>query len=68
MATLNGKAFPEDLHNINKKSKRRSPFIDGIETAEKMKTSIMQLRGLGKKHWKGVNITKFIDEERESWK
>ena len=31
------------------------------------KHSIMELKGLGKEVWKGVDVEKYIDEERNSW-
>jgi hypothetical protein len=31
------------------------------------KHSIMELRGLGKELWKGVDVEKYINEERNSW-
>jgi hypothetical protein len=32
------------------------------------KHSIMELKGLGKEIWEGVDVEKYIDEERNSWK
>jgi hypothetical protein len=29
--------------------------------------SITELRGLGKEIWRGVDVAKYIDEERNSW-
>lgn len=37
----------------------------GIQTQRKH--SITELRGLGKDTWKGVDIAKYIDDERNSW-
>ena len=31
------------------------------------KHSIMELKGLGKEIWEGVDVEKYIDEERNSW-
>ena len=31
------------------------------------KHSIMELKGLGKEVWQGVDVEKYIDEERNSW-
>lgn len=77
MATLNIKGFPEDLYHIlsqQAKIDRRSLTGEviyllewAIEALPKRKQSILQLRGLGKKHWKGINITKHVDQERDSW-
>ena len=29
--------------------------------------SITELRGLGKEIWEGIDVAKYIDEERNSW-
>jgi hypothetical protein len=29
--------------------------------------SIMELKGLGKELWQGIDVKKYIDEERNSW-
>ncbi len=29
--------------------------------------SIMELKGLGKEAWEGVDVEKYIEEERNSW-
>ncbi len=31
------------------------------------KHSFLELEGLGKKVWEGVDVEKYIDEERNSW-
>lgn len=31
------------------------------------KHSIMELKGLGKEVWEGIDVEKYIDEERNSW-
>lgn len=33
----------------------------------KPKHSIMELRGLGKEIWEGIDPAQYIDEERNSW-
>lgn len=30
--------------------------------------SIMELKGLGKELWQGINVEKYIEEERSSWR
>lgn len=30
--------------------------------------SIMELRGLGKELWQGIDVEKYIEEERSSWR
>ena len=36
-------------------------------TAHKPKHSIMELRGLGKEIWEGIDTTEYIQNERASW-
>lgn len=75
MATLNIKKFPEHLYSVLQKRAeidRRSlaqEVIFLLETAvqEKKTSSILELRGLGKKRWHGVKTTKHIQSERDSW-
>jgi len=75
MATLNIKKFPDDLYKILKQraeSDRRSLAQEVIcllqvAIVESEKPSILELRGLGKKRWKGVNATEHINLERGSW-
>lgn len=77
MATLNIKSFPDDLYGILgelAKKDRRSLSAEvvyllewAIEATPKKKTSIMQLKGLGKQRWKGMNAAKHVDKERQSW-
>lgn len=31
------------------------------------KTSIVQLKGLGKEVWKGMDVANYVEEERRSW-
>lgn len=33
----------------------------------KPKHSIMELKGLGKEIWEGIDVEKYIEEERSSW-
>lgn len=77
MATLNIKGFPEDLYrSLGEKAAedRRSLSSEviyllewALEASTKKKKSILNLRGLGKKYWKKIKTTKYIDAERESW-
>jgi hypothetical protein len=36
-------------------------------TAQPKKHNVMEFRGIAKKLWEGVDVEKFIDEERNSW-
>ncbi len=37
------------------------------EITVKPKHSIMELKGLGKEVWQGIDVEKYIEEERNSW-
>ena len=77
MATLNIKGFPEDLYEIlGQKAKKDRRSLTGeviyllewaLEATSKEERSILQLRGLGKKYWKDVDVSKHIEIERKSW-
>jgi hypothetical protein len=36
-------------------------------TTSDQSRSILELRGKGKQIWQGINVQKYIDEERASW-
>ena len=77
MATLNIKGFPDELYNVlgqKAKQDRRSITAEvifllewAIEASAKKKTTILDLRGLGKENWENMNVTKYIDSERDVW-
>jgi plasmid stability protein len=75
MATLNIKGFPDGLYKMLQQRAeldRRSLAQEVIcllqlAVEETKKPSILELRGLGKKRWEGVDVTKHIHLERESW-
>ncbi|MBS0655068.1 MAG: hypothetical protein JSR46_04770 [Verrucomicrobia bacterium] len=77
MPALNIKDFPEDLHHIlRERAKRDRRSLTGeviyllewaLATTQGAKGSILQLRGLGKNHWKGIDASKLIEKERELW-
>ena len=72
MPSLNIKGFPEDLYHIlgqRAKQDRRSLTSEAIyllewalEASQKEKSSILQLRGLGKKQWKKEDAVKHVDQ------
>ena len=75
MATLNIKNFPESLYEKLKARARRerrsvAQEVTTIlrEALEKPTSlSILELRGLGKKLWSGIDPAAHVDEERRSW-
>lgn len=77
MVALNIKGFPEDLYQLlSKRAQKDRRSLTGeviyllewaLEASGDEKTSILQLRGLGKNLWKKVDVTKHIDNERDSW-
>jgi len=38
-----------------------------LQFTAKPKHSIMELKGLGKEVWQGIDVEKYIEEERNSW-
>lgn len=75
MATLNIKNVPEKLYSRLKPRARRErrsisqEVLRILEEATKPieTVSLLELRGLGKELWKGVDPARYVDEERSSW-
>ena len=74
MATLNIKGFPEDLYESLKaraEREHRSLAQEVIHLlareVEAEPCSLLELRGLGRGAWEGVDATRFVAEERSSW-
>ena len=75
MAVLNIKNLPDGLYKkLQAKAKRERRSVaqevthllaDALETPEPL--SILDLKGLGKEHWKGVDAADHIKKERASW-
>ena len=42
-------------------------LLEAEEVAEKPKHSIMELHGIGKGTWEGVNVQDYINEMRDEW-
>ena len=75
MATLNVKNLPDPLYKklqARARRQRRSVAQEVIhlltQAMEEADTqSILELRGLGKELWKGIDATAHVDTERRSW-
>ncbi|HXV59787.1 MAG TPA: hypothetical protein VEK15_03770 [Vicinamibacteria bacterium] len=75
MATLNIKNVPEKLYarlKARARSERRSISQEVLRILEEATrpgetVSILELRGLGKELWKGIDPAIHVDEERGSW-
>ncbi|MFN2433115.1 MAG: Arc family DNA-binding protein [Gemmatimonadota bacterium] len=75
MATLNIKNFPDALYRKlqrRAKAQRRSMAQEVIAivseaTGRPEPLSILELQGLGKEIWRGVDPAAYVDEERRSW-
>jgi plasmid stability protein len=75
MATLNIKNMPDSLYRkLKARAKRQNRSLSqevthilsaAVEEPEKL--DIMQLRGLGKELWRGIDAAKYVEEERNSW-
>ena len=75
MATLNIKNLPDRLYRkvqARAKRNRRSVAQEVTQiltdvTENPTSVSIVELRGLGKEAWEGVDPTAHVDTERRSW-
>jgi plasmid stability protein len=75
MAILNIKSLPDDIYRKLKARARRNhrsvtqEVTQILEEAvsQSAEVSLLELRGLGKELWVGIDAQKFVDEERESW-
>ena len=75
MATLNIKNLPDPLYNklrARARRQRRSLAQEVIHllsqaVEEPGSLSILDLRGLGKEHWRRVDPTRHVAKERRSW-
>lgn len=38
-----------------------------VKNNQRPRHSVMELEGMAKELWKGIDVEKFIDEERNSW-
>ena len=75
MATLNIKNVPEKLYSRLKaraRQERRSVSQEVLHILDQATkpietVSILELRGLGKELWKGIDPAAHVNEERRSW-
>ena len=75
MAVLNIKNLPDALYRkLQARAKRQHRSIaqevthllaDALETPKPL--SILDLKGLGKDHWRELDPSKHIEKERRSW-
>lgn len=75
MAVLNIKNLPDSLYKkLQARAKRQHRSIaqevthllsDVLETPKPL--SILDLQGLGKHHWKGIDASGHVERERASW-
>jgi len=77
MATLNVKNLPDDLYRLlqeRAKKRHRSVSQEVTSILEQLlredaepKLSLLELQGLGKEIWEGVDAAEYVNEERSSW-
>ena len=75
LATLNIKNLPDSLYRkLKTRAKHQNRSVSQEVTRilsnavnEPEALSILDLEGLGKDLWKGIDASKFVDEERNSW-
>lgn len=75
MAILNIKNLPDSLYKkLQARAKRQRRSVaqeviqllsEALETAKPL--SILELKGLGKEHWRGLDAAKHVAQERSSW-
>ena len=75
MAVLNIKNLPDSLYKklqARARRERRSVaqevthlLIEALETTKPL--SILELKGLGKEHWRELDAAKHVERERASW-
>ena len=75
MATLNVKNFPDTLYKklqAQAKRERRSVaqevtrLLTGALNSPK-RLSILDLKGLGKEHWRNIDAAEHVAKERAAW-
>lgn len=75
MATLNVKNLPDKLYRKLQASARRdrrsvaqqvTQILSAALEAPK-ELSILELRGLGKEIWEGIDAAEYVRRERDSW-
>jgi len=75
MATLNVKGLPDELYQRLKaraEKDRRSiaqevSFLLAEALGTQPEESILDLRGLGKELWAGIDAVEYVRTERDSW-
>lgn len=75
MATLNIKNFPSALYGKLRRRARREHrslaqeviHILSLSVEEAPSHSILELRGLGKEMWEGIDPADHVRRERDSW-
>ncbi|MEW6268532.1 MAG: hypothetical protein AB1689_04450 [Thermodesulfobacteriota bacterium] len=75
MATLNVKNVPDSLYRkLRARAQRERRSISqevirilGEAVEEAPRTSILELRGLGKTAWKGIDPAEHVRRERDAW-
>lgn len=75
MATLNIKNFPDTLYGRLQEradKERRSLSQEVIRLLEQAvaapeASSVLELKGLGKELWKGMDAARHVEEERNAW-
>jgi plasmid stability protein len=75
VATLNVKNLPDGLYRklqVRARRQRRSVaqevtqiLAEALDTPNRL--SILELRGLGKEHWKDLEPARHVERERSTW-
>jgi plasmid stability protein len=75
VATLNVKNLPDGLYRkLQRRARLQHRSVaqevthilsEALDAGEPL--SILELRGLGKEHWRGMDATEHVEAERRSW-
>jgi plasmid stability protein len=75
MATLNVKNLPDELYEkLRERARRQRRSVaqevtqlleDALKVPEML--SLMELEGLGKEIWEGIDAGEYVEAERASW-
>lgn len=69
MATTPYEDALRQVRSLSREDQERlmTDLAGGLQSKTEETTSILELQGLGKEIWAGVDVQKYVDQERSSW-
>jgi hypothetical protein len=69
MATTPYENALRQVRSLSREDQERllTDLAGGLQSNTEETTSILELQGLGKEIWAGVDAQKYVDQERSSW-